>query len=84
MSKERGLREFKPRFVFFLFSLVCFYYLSWLTYRNLGVFVGSLRADEIHFLQNAWMAYSGQTALEYVPPCITMSWCFFMRFSVGV
>jgi len=68
VSKERGSREFKPRFVFFLFVLVCFYYFFWLTYQNLGVFVGSLRADEIHFLQNAWMAYSGQTALEYVPP----------------
>lgn len=59
---------FKPRLYFFLFCLVCFSYLFWLTYQSLGVFVGSLRADEIHFLQNSWMAYSERLAIEYVPP----------------
>lgn len=51
-----------------VFLAVCICYSLWLIYRNLGVFVGSIRADEIHFLQNAWMAYVGQPSLKYVPP----------------
>lgn len=49
-------------------ALACALYALWLAYQSLGVFIGSIRADEIHFLQNAWMAYSGQPALEYIPP----------------
>lgn len=49
-----------------------------LIYRSLGVFIGSLRADELHFLQNSWMTYSGQSGLEYIPPLyhylLTYSW----------
>jgi hypothetical protein len=67
-SKVREWEEDKPGEGFFLFAFVCFYYLAWLAYRNAGVFLGSLRADEIHFLQNSWMAYSGHSALEYIPP----------------
>lgn len=68
VSLESGSGARRPTLVFFLFLLVCSCYSGWLAYRSLGVFVGSLRADEIHFLQNAWMAYSGQPALGYIPP----------------
>lgn len=40
----------------------------WLIYQSLGVFVGSFRADELHFIQNAWMDYSGYEATIYTPP----------------
>jgi|GEM_PF-3074807 len=40
----------------------------WLIYPSLGVFVGSFRADELHFIQNAWMDYSGHEATIYTPP----------------
>lgn len=40
----------------------------WLIFQSLGVFVGSFRADELHFIQNAWMDYSGHEATIYTPP----------------
>lgn len=58
----RPLRRFD---IFFIFGA---YYLLWLFSQSVGAFVGSVRADEIHFLQNSWMAYAEQPALEYIPP----------------
>lgn len=43
-------------------------YSLWLFHKSLGVFVGSFRADELHFIQNAWMDYSGREATIYTPP----------------
>ncbi|KRI01736.1 hypothetical protein [Curvibacter sp. PAE-UM] len=63
VDKKRWV--FKPALGY---VLACALYASWLAYKGLGVFIGSIRADEIHFLQNAWMAYSGQPSLEYIPP----------------
>lgn len=80
INKERAPLEFNSRSILFLFSFICLYYLAWLIYRSLGVFVGSLRADEIHFIQNAWMAYSGQSAIEYIPPL----YHYALRFFFGI
>lgn len=69
----RCLRGFAADF--FLFAFI-FCYMAWLAYWNAGVFWGSLRADEIHFLQNSWMAYSGHSAVEYIPPLFHYSLSF--------
>lgn len=76
VDKKRWV--FKPALGY---VLACAFYAVWLAYLGLGVFIGSIRADEIHFLQNAWMAYSGQPALEYIPPLyhylLVLSWDIF-------